>query len=171
MRAPSIGPSWSIPGDCAARSPIGTGCAGWRPSWSRPDPPRRPGRKAIEEMPSASLPCESRAQLTNSGSSGGRAMAAKKKQAPGERGRGLPNTGRTPIAPRAPATDLRKLSNIFQRPSGASGGCAPSTQGSSCQSPRVQRCWRAVATSYRDGIFLDHLDVRGKAAARVDALE
>jgi hypothetical protein len=50
----------------------------------------------------------------------------------------------------------RRLSNIFQRP--ANGTLArpaspepsrprPRIHGSSCQSPRAQRCWRAAATS------------------------
>ena len=49
----------------------------------------------------------------------------------------------------------RRLSSIFQRPierdraadvaSGARPG--PRIQGSSCQSPRTQRCWREAATS------------------------
>ena len=49
----------------------------------------------------------------------------------------------------------RRLSNIFHQPIAGTGlalSCArpltrPSSHGSSCQSPRAQRCWRADATS------------------------
>ena len=50
----------------------------------------------------------------------------------------------------------RRLSNIFQKPIAVRGLALPrvtrpftrpSIQGSSCQSPRAQRCWRAAATS------------------------
>ena len=50
----------------------------------------------------------------------------------------------------------RRLSNIFQKPiavTALEASCVrlpftrPSIQGSSCQSPRAQRCWRAAATS------------------------
>jgi hypothetical protein len=42
-------------------------------------------------------------------------------------------------------SERRRLSSIFQRPSAGSPG--PKIHGKSCQSPRVQRCWRAAATS------------------------
>ena len=45
----------------------------------------------------------------------------------------------------APSSVRRRLSSIFQRPiSGMRGGRRrePKIQGSSCQSPRAQRCWR-----------------------------
>ena len=46
----------------------------------------------------------------------------------------------------------RRLSNIFQRPMAEiSRPCDPSIQGSSCQSPRAQRCCRAAATPTWEG--------------------
>ena len=74
----------------------------------------------------------------------------------------------------------RRLSNIFQRPiagrllRSARSPCPctrPRIHGSSCQSPRAQRCWRADGDVVARGKFLDHLDVGREAGAREDALE
>ena len=48
-------------------------------------------------------------------------------------------------------SERRRLSSIFQRPSSGYGRraarAATNIQGSNCQSPRTQRCWRASSTS------------------------
>lgn len=50
------------------------------------------------------------------------------------------------------SVERRRLSSIFQRLSAVSGsGRSDSSHGSSCQSPRTQRCERAAATSEWDG--------------------
>ena len=54
-----------------------------------------------------------------------------------------------------PESVRRRLSSIFQRPIAEDcrapitrgGSRRPKIHGSSCQSPRAQRCWRAAATS------------------------
>ena len=78
-------------------------------------------------------------------------------------------------------SERRRLSSIFHTPiSGV--GCGrgrvaapaslrPKIQGSSCQSPRTQRCWRIDGDVVARREFLDHFDVGGQAGAREDAFE
>ena len=70
-------------------------------------------------------------------------------------------------------SERRRLSTIFQRlmarDRGSAAGCSRS--GSSCQSPRVQRCTREAATSAWNGCVLDHRDVGHRGAARERAFE
>ena len=66
------------------------------------------------------------------------------------------------------------MSSIFQRPTAGTARDpvqCPNTQGSSCQSPRIQRCWRSGVDIVAGREVLDDLDIGGETGARKDALE
>ena len=71
------------------------------------------------------------------------------------------------MTPAIGVSERRRLSTIFQRLMRAESVAAPrSRNGSSCQSPRVQRCTRDAATSAWNGASSISVDVGHRGAAR-----
>ena len=178
----SIAPSWSIPRDCAARSSTGTGCERWHPPASRPIRPEdQPQGNQVSvcglRLPRADELRDARGRRSRPRSEIGRAASAPaarwshEKAGSKRRARSGPTQRKSQKEPRAPAAtcaNCRTFSNVRER---HRRRARATPRGSNCQSPRVQRCCARRGHVVARGILVDHLDIRGEAASRVNAFE